>query len=359
MTDHLILFDDDFGDDDNVYNQNNNEYDKCINCSLILYDDKPHCCACGNKWINKKQLYCDRCYKSGLVYFSMKDVNITPFISKFNGVSTIQNIEGITLYFGEIKNGKYHGKGVLYSPKTQKHIYVGDFQNGEYCGFGSVFEDRMMKVGIYEKSKIMDEYKTLSLIKDNEIPKDCCNICYDDYDETELFPLCGLKNCCYCCAKCIKYHFDNLECGRGSKLNKNMLNCLFCRNRISNDIIKIYCPTLYGYIDHIEKIKDPKEVVLLCSECEKNEVRKLNEECGEYDNREKYICEECMECKNLENVKKCPNCGMKVQRVSGCHWMLCTSKECNCKVAWCWHCLKTFDATEYHDVNCKHCGQGM
>ncbi len=354
MCDELILLDD-FDNDDTMHNSVIKAYNpiRCSDCSLILENNNPHCCRCGYVWSDKNVLYCEKCYKNNKVYFNKNNIDISHIINRFNGESNVCNRKGEKIYSGVVRNGKYNGHGILFDIENQNIRYIGDFKDNEYHGMGTMLDQKMITVGFFEKSEIKNQFKIFKCNKKTKIGKDICNLCCEEYDEFNLFPICGISNCSYCCIKCIKSYFENINCSRGSRLNKNMILCPFCRSKISQNIIKIYNPSLDKYIEDIEKIKEPKEIVSLCWDCDKNLVRKLNEECGEHESREKFICEECIETKSFENVKNCPNCKIKVYRIDGCHWMLC-----KCKKAWCWHCLKIMDPHEGHGINCKYCGGG-
>lgn len=350
MDSDLVILDYDDNDNDS-YDYNNNEYKKCDKCSITLFGNnsgESHCCQCGHRWNNKNQVYCNKCYKDGLIYFNPKNINITPILSKYNGQCIVYNIYGKIIFSGELKKGKYHGSGTLFFSDNNR--YQGDFREGKHHGFGVLFEEKSIIIGLYEASKIINKLKVFD--PKELLHKDVCNLCGDESDVVDLFTICGSKNCSFCCLRCIKTFFENKKCNRGARLFKNMILCPFCRQHISNDVMKIYHPALHGYISEIEKIKGPKEIIGLCSECCKNDLRELNEECGEQASREKYICDECVQLKSLDNVKKCPNCGIKVYRIDGCHWM-----ACKCNKAWCWYCLKVMEIKEGHVVNCKYCGK--
>ncbi len=281
----------------------------------------------------------------------MRGLNITPIVSKYNGNSRLCDIRGQSIFVGNLKSGKYNDCGTLYYPNG-KLKYKGNFKNGLYNGFGVFVNDNNVVVnGVFEDSQIVLKFKEFGnfFAKNSEI----CNLCAHDYDETELFPICGSKKCMECCAKCIKSFFENINSKRGSILKANMILCPFCRNDIADNIIKIYNPELGKYISDIKKLQNPKEIVGLCSECNSHEIRELNVECGEQNSKEKFICQKCLETKSFDNVKSCPNCNIKVFKVDGCHWM-----KCKCNKAWCWHCLAVFDISEGHVWNCKVCGKG-
>jgi hypothetical protein len=351
---HDFLLVDFVGDDDldnNVYDYtDNHKYQKCKVCRMNYNINHSHCCQCGNKWKDKSQIYCDKCYKTGIISFNMRGVDITPIVPKFNGYGKLLDIRGQPIFIGYLKNGKYNNDGTLYLPDG-KLKYKGDFYDGSYNGFGVLVENNTFINAVFKNSKIIFKLKEFPQVKNIDI--DTCHLCADDFDETERFPICGSKKCMECCTKCIKSFFENINAKRGSMLTSNMLLCPFCRNEIADDIIKIYNPELGKYITEIKKLQNPKEIVGLCSECNEHEIRELNIECGEQANKEKFICQKCIETKSFENVKSCPNCNIKVYKLDGCHWM-----KCKCNKAWCWHCLAVFDIAEGHVWNCKICGKG-
>lgn len=344
-----FIADDDY-DDHNIYDYcNDTNYKKCPDCDLKYKENYLHCCQCGNKWKDLSQIYCDKCYKSGILYFNSRGVNITGIFEKFNGYGKLCNIQGKTIFAGNIRNGKYNSDGILYFSNGNVQ-YKGRFKDGLYDGFGVLIQDDIFTNAVFKDSKIIIKLKESSFIENKK--KEICNLCVDDYNETELFPICGLKKCTECCAKCIKYYFENINANRGSVLKPNLLLCPFCRNYISDDIIKIYNPELGKHIEKLKKIENPKEILGVCSECDECEIRELNIECGEQANKEKFVCRKCLEIKSFDNVKRCPNCKIKVYRIDGCHWM-----KCKCNIAWCWHCSAIFDVEDKHTWNCRLCGK--
>lgn len=353
MNNDLLLVDfigdDDF--DDNIYDYtDNHKYQKCNVCNLKYKNKYQHCCQCGYKWKDNTQIYCDKCYKTGIISFNIRGVNITQILQKFNGYGKLYDIKGKPIFMGNLKNGKYK-EGILYS-ENGKLQYKGDFNNGLYNGFGVLVQNNTFINAVFRDSQIIVKFKEFPKVE-KEQNKDTCHLCADDIDEAERFPICGSKKCMECCIKCIKSYFDNINSKRGSMLTPNMLLCPFCRNDIADDIIKIYNPELGKYISDIKKLdKEKKEIVGLCSECDNYEIRELNVECGEQANKEKFICQKCLETKSFENVKSCPNCNIKVYKLDGCHWM-----KCKCNKAWCWHCLTIFEIADGHNWNCKVCGK--
>jgi hypothetical protein len=328
-----------------------NYQEHCEKCHLIADKYHSHCCKCCNKWYDKSQIHCNNCFKNGLVAFSFDGINITYIISKYNGEGIVYNLKGQIMFNGNFKSGKYDNDGVLYFPDG-KLKFKGYFSQGFYCGYGSLFDENGdMMNGFFLNSKLITEFKKIKKDQNNE--QESCNLCMSDFDKNEIFPICGSKDCVECCVMCIKSVVQKINCNRGSILTHNCILCPFCRKDISENVISVYNPELAKYVSAIKKLKSTKEIVGLCSECNNHEIHKLNVECGEQNNKEKYICEKCLTIKAYENVKNCPNCGLKVFKTDGCHFM-----KCICKKAWCWHCLKIMAYDEVHNWNCKYCGKG-
>lgn len=331
----------------------NSLFTHCKQCHITCNSGKKHCCKCKNEWFDEKQIHCNKCFKDGLVAFSFDGINITYVIGKYNGEGIIYNLRGEFIFSGNFKSGRFDRDGLLYFPDG-KLQYKGYFSNGLSCGYGILFDKYgNMTSGLFYNSKIITEY---GKFKKNDVQeKDSCNLCFDDFDKDELFPICGYNKCTKCCLTCIKSVIQKINCRKGSILTQNCILCPFCRNGIFDDVIKIYNPPLGQYLPNIKKLKSAKEIAGICCECNKCETRVLNVECGEQNNKEKYTCDECLSVNSMkkENIKNCPNCGLKVNKTDGCHFM-----KCICKKAWCWHCLQIMNYDEVHTWNCKYCGKG-
>jgi hypothetical protein len=351
--DNITHFNDEHIYIENIYDYTDViNYKKCDSCNLNLHKDAIHCCQCGNKWINKNQIFCDKCYKDGIkiiTYVRTKVIDITKIFQKYNGEAKIYDIFGNLIFSGNIKNGKYDKSGILFDKNNRTVLFKGDFENNSYYGFGVKFNNNTFISGLFNKNSILINLKEIPLKYDLSV----CNLCAHECNETELFPVCGSKKCIECCMSCVKKFFDTIDTSRGAIFKNNALLCPFCRNEIDGRVIEIYKPELKKYIPDIKKLKYQKEIVGLCAECNEHEIKELNAECGEQINREKFVCEKCLEVRHFENVKNCPKCKIKVYRINGCHWM-----ACKCDIAWCWHCLAIFDKKESHAVNCKICGKG-
>ena len=173
MDSDLILLDDfdDLTNNNQCYNFTNVTSTRCNDCSLILYNSDPHCCTCGNKWEDKSQIFCNKCYRDGKVYFNTRNIDISFVISKFNGYSDIYDTKKQKIYSGELKRGKYDGYGIL-SEIPLKIKYKGDFKDGEYLGFGILYDNKEIITGLFEKSKLMKKFKTTKNKKSKSISKE-------------------------------------------------------------------------------------------------------------------------------------------------------------------------------------------
>lgn len=338
---------------DKQWEDDQHHCDKCHHVNNVTRD---HCCQCHNEWEINKQSHCDNCFGKGFVAYSSDGVNITPIISKYYGGGIVYNLKGEMLYNGDFEDGEYDGNGILYYSDEQIK-YKGKLKKGNYNGYGVMFDEKnksMMTKGLFAKSKMIIDLGKSDCNPEYPEP-DFCNLCMDDYNQTELFPICGLDNCVGCCVGCIGKFLEKIKCCKGSRIVMNVLLCPFCRHDISDKVVKIYHPKLNEFIPKIKKLKDNKEIIGICAECGKDEIHVLNVECGEQHNKSKYTCDECSEEKliNSMNLKNCPKCGIKVQKADGCHYI-----KCKCKAAWCFHCLHMYNAGEIHGWNCKHCGKG-
>jgi hypothetical protein len=261
------------------------------------------------------------------------------------------DLNGKILYNGDFIDGKFEGIGTQYFPDG-KIQYKGNFKKNIYNGYGSLFiknDNLIMHKGLFLESKMITKLGKYNY--NTEIIS--CNLCMEDFNSIDLFPICGSKDCAECCISCIKKYLNKIKCTNGSKIFMNSILCPFCKNEILKSIINNYHNKLYAFIPKIKQLKD-KEIIGICYECKKDNIYKPEGECGEQINRAKYICEDCDGKKLMEkmNLKQCPKCGIKVQKISGCHYVVC-----KCTVAWCYHCACIYAPNEHHVVRCKECGK--
>lgn len=159
----------------------NNTHFFCEQCNMNIRINNNHCCKCQNKWNDKSQIHCDKCFKHGVVAFSCDGTNITYIISKYNGEGIIYNLKGQIIFSGNFKSGKYDNDGILYFPDG-KTKFKGFFFQGFYNGYGTLYDENCnMTCGFFLDSKLYAEFKKINYIENNEDKNVSCNLCTEDF----------------------------------------------------------------------------------------------------------------------------------------------------------------------------------
>lgn len=98
-----------------------------------------------------------------IIPFDLGSVYDDSFPYETLGLSKTNVAVCIPLYIGEIENGQYEGKGILYS-RSGSIMYEGEFKNGQYHGEGKLYswegelqEEGTFKYGKLEEGKIYRE----------------------------------------------------------------------------------------------------------------------------------------------------------------------------------------------------------
>ena len=236
-------------------------------------------------------------------------------------------------------------------------------------------KENLLKLDLKKK-----ELKSIQSIKAEEPKMTTCNICFEQYDEKDIFnPELECKHHIHgeCFLKYIENELNSnhfpircpicLNQNRHEINYKIILDCLLLGNKdklavkLENKSLNYlaennpdavsYCPTAgCKYMCFYDK----DEYHLNCPLCKKSYCLKCKTEwhrgltCGEYQmhriNNENEIKFE--EYVKGNNFKQCPNCKRWAEKISGCDHIVCT-----CGREFCYHCGQLYDINGYHECN--------
>jgi hypothetical protein len=220
-----------------------------------------------------------------------------------------------------------------------------------------------------------------------------CQICFEQIEEnTNILP-CKEKICSSCVveyiaakittAEVVNIKCPNHQCAKGYIFDEEAIrrytsDAVFnkymkfkFRHEISKNKNLALCPfedcESFAYIIEPGEIEKPH----IMNELEQTEKSKeLGAKLIKVENREFYTCQNghrfCITCNqpyhpgidcekkmekeftsyvNLENVKKCPECGFFIKKDGGCNHITCGNL--NCKYEFCWICMKKYTQSHY------------
>ena len=197
-----------------------------------------------------------------------------------------------------------------------------------------------------------------------------CDICYEEVPESEkksnTLP-CGHLCCTHCWIDYFKTAIteakvENIKCVDYS-----------CKEIISEDFILKYIKDDKALVDKYKKFKLRAEIMN-----DKNKKQCPHPDCESYleksDNSKYVKCknnhEYCFEClkpphgkiscednvdkqflkwKKHKRIKKCPKCGIYIEKNEGCNHMTCKS----CRYEWCWLCEGQYNYCHFSTGKCK------
>ena len=239
-----------------------------------------------------------------------------------------------------------------------------------------ISKENLLKLDLKKK-----ELKSIQSIKAEEPKMVTCNICFEDYNENDIFNPeleckhhihgeCFLK---YLEAELNSNHFP-IKCPICLNQNKHdinykiILDCLLLGNK-DNLAVKLenkslnylaennpdavsFCPTAGC---KFMCFYDKDEYHLNCPLCKKSYCLKCKTEwhklltCEEYQMQRKMNDENEMKFEEYvkgNKFKQCPNCKRWVEKISGCDHITCT-----CGREFCYHCGKLYDINGSHKCN--------
>lgn len=106
--------------------------------------------------------------------------------------------------------------------------------------------------------------------------------------------------------------------------------------KILRDPSKIYCPR--ASCQNICTIDNDKKSKLVCDKCSHEFCVKCSKSFNNLA-KENCICSSSESNLNFENIKRCPNCSILIERADGCAQIMCKI----CKHTFCFYCLTSLE----------------
>ena len=165
-----------------------------------------------------------------------------------------------------------------------------------------------------------------------------CDICFESGD---------LISPCSCSIqvheKCIRLWYSIVS---GKVIKSSKLCCPQCKTPGKAEFMKIFKDDkeVIEILNILEKNKDWTYIV--CSSC--HWLKKyMQQSCSAHINDTyRLVCSDC----SHKTHKKCPNCGILIEKAEGCIHI-----NCICGVHFCWICLKIYNRFEiYNHINEEH-----
>jgi ariadne-1 len=226
----------------------------------------------------------------------------------------------------------------------------------------------------------MRSFSSPSLITLPQTTNSQCLICYDNFhgDEMITFRSCGEH---YYCVSCLTSHLNFLisDIQTVGNLHCPAPNCF--AEPTESEVRNLVSESQYNkYLDFAARSILMKETRLrwcpLCGEAvicdDANSIKITCPSChrlfcydcktawhsgpckstlleGEPESGEGRLFQKWLDEKGLK-VKPCPNCGISIEKNSGCNHMTCNQ----CGYEWCWLCRGKFTYTHYDSGQCEN-----
>ena len=191
-----------------------------------------------------------------------------------------------------------------------------------------------------------------------------CSLCFSTKRKSDLLLACGRTGCTQrICRSCLEgwYGINSV----GQIINMAALNCPFCRRAPTPS-------TLSKFGMGIHAVGNLRQAVLNSGTW----IHAWCEECGYAKEYMERVCAQgppselngfrCRGCQWPEGLirsgkqgnavlKKCPGCGAKTEKESGCNHVACPRPSC--RTHWCWECGKASDFRDiYRHMSVEHGG---
>jgi len=212
--------------------------------------------------------------------------------------------------------------------------------------------------------------KIIKAIDKQYFERNCCDVCCDEFNASDLLQACGRKECRQrVCNGCGQEWYSDVK--KGKIVNMRHLSCMFCTKRPTAKTINRWNSDALNIAGNA--IFDPKMYYAWCITC--NHVVEYGEQaCGNnvVPNLVNYECQECHDSRTLairlaeenarllnlrmrdeemqeylakiaelektKKIKSCPFCKVMVMKTSGCNHI-----TCQCNKHFCFECGKGFD----------------
>ena len=181
----------------------------------------------------------------------------------------------------------------------------------------------------------------LKIMSGGEIELPECSVCFESFNPTMLVPACGKKGCSQrVCINC-----------NSNWYGKNKIGCLiYPRATMCQFCCRLPTPKTLEKIDlklgalAYNKIQlDSTMYYGWCKQCQKPHEIAERSCIRESPILTDYECPNCINKNSLLiNTKKCPQCSVLIEKISGCNHIQCTL----CNTHWCWECGAKSESSE-------------
>ena len=170
-----------------------------------------------------------------------------------------------------------------------------------------------------------------------------CMFCFGEMSKSNLSNVCDRRRCgSKACTECLLAWYG--EPKPGHILNPGNLTCPFCRHVPSSKILKKYNREICT-LKNIPSPWDNSWLYAWCTGCY-NAKKYMEKVCHNtnINTQTQYVCEDCATEDQNTNCKECPNCGVMVDKSSGCDHITCV-----CGSHWCFACSHVSTPDQIYD----------
>jgi MORN repeat len=221
------------------------------------------------------------------------------------------------------------------------YTYEGQMKNNQKHGFGNLkYDDGKSNKCLFKDNSLLHTFY-------DDIERNSCDVCFDDFHPSKLFPSCADNKCDkVMCVDCISSYYDKIK--KGAVMDDKYFSCIYCRKLRNINVLSYIMDDLFtllyakGIKDHnfaksiLSPIKNRNNLLGWCIVC--NDLYLVKKEgCDIQNNELEYKCKKC--AISEIKIKQCPHCGVNTARSDsrndGCHHITCR----HCWKYWCWFCL--------------------
>lgn len=302
----------------------------------------------------KGEFVCPLCVNTKTDAIMEVDVKLTDFIAEN---SCLQKVVPIGPYASLVKN----------DPFWKRVTQCTTFSQEESTSPSSIKNLTHKSFPVHSPEHVAQNFQTTLV---SHSGRDTCQLCWEEVPVYNIVPTCGnCKN--LACKECVSTWYSQVKIGHIAK--SGQCACPFCKSPPSYDTVK-HCEI--RLIKNLRPSKANKGTVCewdhtsvygVCRYC-LNLRHAFDQECGRGDlpNITDFVCEECRTSRVLHGaksvdelaIKKCPQCGIDVERNGGCKHI-----SCHCGAHWCWSCGadhdedgNPFDSHSVYDHLADVCG---
>jgi len=187
----------------------------------------------------------------------------------------------------------------------------------------------------FEGKKVLNDQDVIAQVERRvgagEVDFGCCSLCFEDVPREKLLSTCGRKGCKYAVDdSCLVNWYGANE--QGKLLNLMQTVCPFCRRTPTVKILRRYNPGVAALGGLRDAIADNGWYYAWCTICGFAK-RAFERQCCEGDrlpNVDLFACSDCSQ--SAIRYTPCPQCGVVVEKTSGCNHITCPCGQHFCHV---------------------------